>query len=272
MSEVNNRRNGSCWFALGMALSRSDRFLIAGSILLITVLAWAYLIQLDQRMATSAASQATMAQVGMVMDVPWRASDVLFTFTMWAVMMVGMMGPSASPLLLLFAEMQARRGGRGAPRLALAFGAGYLTLWVGFSASAALAQWALHEARLLTPTMAASSPWLGGAILVAAGAYQLSPAKRRCLTHCQSPVGFLMSHWQDGAGGSFRMGVRHGVYCLGCCWALMIVLFVVGVMNLAWVGALSVFILLEKTGWIGAHTGRVVGILMIAAGVVLAVR
>jgi predicted metal-binding membrane protein len=255
-----------------VALSRHARRLVAGTILLITALAWAYLIHLDQQMATFAASPSTMAQMGMVMDVAWRASDLVFTFTMWAVMMVGMMGPSASPLLLLFAEMQARRGVRGAPRMALAFGAGYFTLWVGFSAGAALAQWALHEARLLTPTMAASSPWLGGAILVAAGAYQLLPAKRTCLTHCQSPLGFLMSHWRDGAGGALRMGVRHGVYCLGCCWALMIVLFVVGVMNLAWVGALSVFILLEKTGWIGARTGRAVGILMIAGGVLLAVR
>jgi predicted metal-binding membrane protein len=254
------------------ALSRRDRVLIAGCIVVVTALAWAYLLHLDQRTTASAASQATMAEMGMVVNVPWRAYEVVFTFTMWAVMMVGMMGPSAAPVLLLFAEMQARRAGQGAPRFALAFGLGYLAVWAGFSACAALAQWALHEATLLSATMATSSPWIGGAILVGAGAYQLSRAKGTCLTHCQSPLGFVMSHWRDGAGGAFHMGVRHGFYCLGCCWALMGVLFVVGVMNLAWVGALSVFILLEKTGWIGAWAGRVVGLVMIAAGVFLAVR
>jgi predicted metal-binding membrane protein len=255
-----------------MASSRSDRALITGCTILLTGLAWAYLIHLDQRMSVSAAAHASMAEMGMIVGAPWHASDVLFTFTMWAVMMVGMMGPSAGPVLLLFAGTQARRSGRGASRMTLAFAFGYLAVWLAFSASAALAQWALHETALLSTTMTASSPSLGGGILAAAGAYQLTPAKWMCLQHCQSPVGFLMSHWRDGLSGAFRMGVRHGSYCLGCCWALMGVLFVVGVMNLAWVGALSVFIVLEKTGWIGARTGRVVGVVMIAAGVFLAVR
>jgi predicted metal-binding membrane protein len=221
-------------------------------------------------MASSADAEAMMAKMRMVMDAPWGASDVVFTVTMWAVMMVGMMSASATPVLLLFAEMQARRAVRGVPLGVLLFGLGYITLWVGFSVGAALAQLALHEAALLSSTLAASSPRLGGVILVAAGAYQLTPAKGECLKHCQSPLGFLLSSWRDGASGALRMGLRHGRYCLGCCWALMCVLFAVGVMNLAWVGALTVFILLERTGRIGAHVARVGGLVMIASGLLFA--
>jgi predicted metal-binding membrane protein len=252
--------------SLVAALPRRDRVVIAGCILLITALAWAYLVRLDHRMASSAESEAMM---GMTMDAAWRASDVFFTFTMWAVMMVGMMSATAAPVLFLFADMQGRRAERGVSLGVLLFGLGYITLWLGFSAAAALAQWGLHEAALLSPTLAASSRWLGSGILIAAGAYQLTPVKSECLRHCQSPLGFLLSNWRDGARGALQMGLRHGLYCLGCCWALMCVLFVVGVMNLAWVAVLTVFILLEKTGRIGAHVARVGGVVMIASGILM---
>jgi predicted metal-binding membrane protein len=117
--------------------------------------------------------------------------------------------------------------------------------------------------------MSASSAWLGGAILVAAGMYQLTPSKRACLTQCQSPLGFLMSHWRNGASGALRMGLSHGLYCVGCCWALMGVLFVVGVMNLAWVAGLAIFVLLEKIGPPGPLVARASGSIMIAAGVLI---
>jgi predicted metal-binding membrane protein len=211
-----------------------------------------------------------MAQMGMVMDAPWSAADVLFTFMMWAVMMVGMMSPTAAPVLLLIAEMQVRRGERGLSSALLLFGLGYIAVWMGFSASAALAQWALHEAALLSSGLAASSRSLGGAILIGAGLYQLTPAKIACLQRCQSPLGFVMSHWRDGPGGALRMGLRHGTYCLGCCWALMGVLFAVGIMNLAWVGVLTAFILLEKVGPTGALVSRAGGVVMLAFGVLLA--
>ena len=221
-------------------------------------------------MSSSAEYAAAMAQMGMVMDAPWRAADVLFTFLMWSVMMIGMMSAPAAPVLLLFADMQARRGERGLSMPVLLFGLGYLTVWAGFSACAALAQWGLHEAAFLSPEMAASSRMLGGAILIGAGVYQLTRAKRACLRHCQSPLGFLMSQWRDGAGGALRMGLRHGRYCLGCCWALMGVLFAVGIMNLAWVGVLTVFILLEKVVPAGALVSRVGGVVLIASGILLA--
>jgi len=211
-----------------------------------------------------------MLKMGMIIDAPWRASDVFFASMMWAVMMVGMMSVTAAPVLLLFAEMRSRRAERGVPLAVLLFGLGYITLWLGFGVCAALAQWALHEAALLSSNLAASNPRLGGAILIAAGAYQLTPAKGECLRHCQSPLGFLLTHWRDGARGAFQMGLRHGSFCLGCCWALMCVLFTVGVMNLTWVGALTAFILLEKTGRIGARVARVGGLVMIASGILFA--
>lgn len=208
-----------------------------------------------------------MMQMGMRMDAPWGAADVFFTFTMWAVMMVGMMSPSAAPVLFLFAATRARREERGVPTAVLTFGLGYITVWVGFSGCATLAQWALHRAALLSSTMAAASPRLAGVLLMAAGAYQMTPVKRACLRHCQTPLGFLMSHWRDGAGGAFQMGLRHGIYCLGCCWALMCVLFAVGVMNLAWVAVLTAFILVEKMGESGARVARVGGVLLVGLGI-----
>jgi predicted metal-binding membrane protein len=210
-----------------------------------------------------------MAQMGMTMDMSWTAADVFFTFAMWAVMMVGMMAGTAAPVLLLFAAARAGRGDRGVRLAVVMFGLGYVTVWVGFSACAALAQWALHETAMLSPAMAASSPYLAGAILIVAGAYQLTPWKGACLTHCRSPLGFLMTNWRDGRLGELQMGVRHGAYCLGCCWALMCVLFAVGVMNLVWVATLTGFVLLEKIGPAGATVARVAGAAMVLAGILL---
>src|SRR6202011_5167701 len=157
------------------------------------------------------------------------------------------------------------RGAQRTPRVAFAFSAGYLLVWTAFSAGAALAEWALHQAAMLSPAMTTSSARLGGAILVATGVYQLTPFKGACLMHCRSPLGFLMSHWRDGAAGAPRLGTEHGSYCLGCFWALMCVLFVVGVMNLVWVAAIAIFVLVEKIGPAGAFVARVAGVTMIPA-------
>jgi len=208
-----------------------------------------------------------MAEMGMTMDMSWSATDVFFTFAMWAVMMVGMMAPSATPMLLLFAAARAGRGEHGVSLATLAFGLGYVVVWTGFSAGAAVAQWALHQAAMLSAMMASSSGLLSGTILIAAGAYQLTPWKSSCLTHCRSPLGFLMTNWHDGTTGAVKMGFRHGAYCLGCCWALMCVLFVVGVMNLIWVAALSGFVLIEKIGPAGAIAARVAGVAMVVLGI-----
>ncbi len=253
-------------------LIRRDRVVITSCIVLITALAWAYLVHLHNQMSSSEVPETMMAKMGMVINAPWGAPDVFFTFLMWAVMMIGMMSATATPVLLLFSGMHGQQGERGAPFTVLLFGLGYITVWLGFSASAALAQWGLHQGALLSSSMAAASPRLAGAILIAAGAYQLTPAKGACLRQCQSPLGFLLSNWRDGASGALQMGLRHGVYCLGCCWALMCVLFAVGVMNLAWVAALTAFILVEKFGRTGALISRVGGVVMIAFGVLVVAR
>jgi len=238
----------------------------------LAALAWAYLIHLDRQMSATMLEGQAMAEMGMSMDVPWTITDAVFTFVMWTVMMVAMMTPSAAPVVLIFAGMQRKQTGRRLPLGLLVFGAGYLLVWSGFSAVAAAAQWALHQAAMLSPVMTAASPWVGGGILIVAGIYQLTPSKRACLTHCQSPLGFLMSHWRNGTAGALRMGVAHGAYCLGCCWALMCVLFVVGVMNLVWVAALSVFVLVEKVSPAGQTIARLAGAAMVAAGVLMWVR
>ena len=245
---------------------------VASCILLVGAIAWAYLVHLHRRMSSAATASASMMDMGMRMSAPWGAADALFTFTMWAVMMIGMMSVTAAPALLLVAASHVRRtdgGGRGTVPM---FALGYLTVWVGFSALATAAQWALHQAALLSPAMATTSPRLAAALLIAAGVYQLTPLKRACLTHCQSPMGFLMTHWRDGAAGAFQMGLRHGIYCLGCCWALMCVLFAVGVMNLAWVALLTAFILIEKLGFGGSHVSRIGGVLLIALGAIALVK
>ncbi len=187
---------------------------------------------------------------------------------MWAVMMVGMMLPSATPTILLFAAL-GRRHKAGGRRLApvWTFAAGYISVWTAYSLGATALQWGLERAALLSPMMASTSAVLGGLILIAAGLYQLSPAKRRCLEHCRSPVEFLSRRWRNGAAGAFAMGLEHGAFCLGCCWVLMALLFVGGVMNLLWVAAIAVFVLAEKAAPFGRGLSRVSALLLVLAGV-----
>jgi predicted metal-binding membrane protein len=235
----------------------------------LTALAWTYLLHLDHQMSTVMEHDRMMGAMGMTTDMPWHAADAFFTFAMWAVMMVGMMTPSAAPVMLLFAGMHRGRGAQRATSVVFAFGAGYLLVWAAFSVGAALAQWALHRAALLSSALTTSSARLSGTILIAAGVYQLTSLKGACLAHCRSPLGFLLSHWRAGTAGALRMGIEHGTYCVGCCWALMGVLFVVGVMNLLWVAAMTIFVLVEKLGPAGALVARITGVAMIAAGVLV---
>jgi predicted metal-binding membrane protein len=243
-----------------------DRLVVVSCIVLVTALAWVYLFHLDEVMTAAAAGDSMMARMGMTAGVPWSARDFLFAFAMWALMMVGMMLPSAAPLILLFMQMRTSRNDEHSSTKGLLFGAAHVSVWIAFSGVAALLQWALHTSALLSPEMSVISSRAAGVILIGAGAYQLSPLKSACLTRCQSPLGFLLSNWREGAKGAVQMGLRHGTYCLGCCWALMFVLFVVGVMNLAWVAALTVFILLEKITPAGVRVARVSGAAIIVAG------
>jgi predicted metal-binding membrane protein len=180
-------------------------------------------------------------------------------------MMVAMMLPSATPVILLVLGTYRRRG-RSARLQAAVFTSGYLVAWTAFSAVAAIAQLILHRAAVLTPAMASNSNLLGGAILLAAGAYQWLPFKASCLTHCRSPLAFIGEHWREGTRGALEMGLRHGAYCLGCCWMLMLLLFAAGVMNLLWVAIIALLVLVEKVTRRGVHIGRLAGVLLMAGG------
>jgi predicted metal-binding membrane protein len=199
--------------------------------------------------------------------VAWTGIDFLLTFLMWAVMMVGMMLPGATPMILLFATVNRKRREAGAPYVSTGlFTSGYATSWAGFSLGATLVQWALHSLGLLSPMMASSTAALGGGALVAAGVYQWTPLKNACLTHCQTPLTFITGHWREGGLGAYRMGVEHGVFCVGCCWVLMAILFVGGVMNLFWVAGLAILVLIEKIAPPGPWPPRLVGSALIAWG------
>jgi len=190
-------------------------------------------------------------------------------FAMWTVMMVGMMLPSAAPLILLVVGAYRRRGGAPARAATVLFTVGYLAAWTLFSAAAASMQFGLHEVAWLSPAMATRSTFAAGAIFLAAGVYQWLPLKNACLTHCRSPLQFLVHEWREGVVGAFVMGARHGWFCVGCCWALMALLFAAGVMNLLWVAAITAFVLVEKLVRGGALFGRVAGAVMVAWGVYL---
>jgi predicted metal-binding membrane protein len=252
---------------LAGSLSGRDRVLISACIVLVTAIAWAYLFYLGNQMSAMASDAAMMAKMGMATERPWTLTDIAFIFVMWSVMMVGMMGASAAPVLLLFAAARRRADDRRIPLAVLAFGLGYAAIWLAFSAAAAIAQASLHQAGAVSAAMAISSPRVAGAIILAAGAYQFTSLKGACLAHCRTPLGYLMSYWRDGMRGAFAMGFRHGAYCLGCCWALMILLFAVGIMNLVWVAGLTVLVLLEKVGPAGTLIARVAGGAMIGYGI-----
>lgn len=241
--------------------SNRGRWWVLAGVVGVSVVAWAYLVYMHDAMSG-------MPGDGMS-PMPWTAADAWYTFAMWTVMMAAMMAAPAAPAMLLFGGMQSKRSGRRLPLAVLLFALGYAIVWIGFSVLATLLQWLLHEASLLTPAMTAASSRLGGAILVVAGVYQFTPLQRACLRHCRTPLGFFMTHWRDGASGALAMGVGHGLYCLGCCWALMLVLFAVGVMNLAWVAALTVLVLLEKAAPGGQALARIAGAVLVGTGTAL---
>ncbi len=245
------------------ALPRRERAFVLAGLAAAVALSWAYLLDMAADMDAIAGMMA-----GMMQPKPWSALDALLMFVMWAVMMVGMMLPSATPTILLYAAVSRRQRAKGR-RLApvWTFVAGYVAVWTGYSGGATALQWGLERAALLSPMMTSTSAVFGGLILIAAGLYQLSPAKHRCLEHCRSPVEFLSRRWRNGASGAFTMGLEHGAFCLGCCWVLMALLFVGGVMNLLWVAAIAVLVLAEKAAPFGRSLGRASAGLLVLAGV-----
>jgi predicted metal-binding membrane protein len=244
-------------------MMRRDRTVVAAGLAAVVVLAWAYL---------AAGAGMDMSMPGMVMaPAAWSPAYGLLLFLMWWIMMIAMMVPSAAPVVLLYATIHRGRA-TTTPALGTAlFLAGYLVMWAAFSVLATLLQWGLDSLGLMSMDMQLTSALLGGTILIAAGLYQLTAVKAACLRHCQSPILFLSQHWRLGPGGAFRMGVRHGAYCLGCCWFLMALLFFAGVMNLAWVAGLAIYVALEKLLPVGPWLCRVTAAALVVLGVITVV-
>ena len=247
---------------LGRA-ARRELAAILAALLLLAAAGWAWLLS----------GAGTMEDMGgMLMPMssgPWTLNHALLMLSMWAVMMAAMMLPSAAPMVLFFAMISRRQGGlhaAGAAKPVVFFVGGYIAVWAGFSLAATGLQAALERIALLSPMMETTSLALAGSLLVAAGAYQWLPLKQGCLRRCRSPLEFVLSAWRDGRAGAFAMGLRHGIDCLGCCWMLMLLLFVGGVMNLAWIAGLALFVLVEKLAPAGHWIGRAAGVLLVVWG------
>ena len=250
------------------AVLKRDRTFVILGLACIAAISWAYMLYLGWGMEKS---------MGMEMVMPrtqgWGGVDFALMFVMWAVMMVAMMTLSATPMILTFSRIIRRRHEEHNPIVATgAFLAGYLVVWTIFSAVATFAQWGLHRAALLSPMMVSNNPLLGGMLLIGAGVFQFTPLKHACLNHCRSPIGFFLTEWRDGNRGAFLMGVHHGTYCVGCCWLLMALLFVAGVMNLLWVATIAAYVLVEKIVPAGHWVSRAIGLCIIVVGVWMVTR
>ena len=259
------------------AALRRDRTIFVFGLIIVSVLSWTWVFlgagmgMTAVEMTKMAGMDAEMIDTGAIMMRPgvWTAGYTALMFSMWWVMMIAMMVPSAAPVLLLFAKVTRKNQTITSILTPTAiFTIAYIFAWGCFSLFATALQWMLDSVGGLSPMLETKNLWLGSVILVAAGLWQLTPLKAACLRHCRTPLGFLISRWRNGNIGAFKMGFEHGLYCLGCCWFLMILLFFGGVMNLFWIGGLAIFVLLEKTmphgNWLGLSFG---GILIVSGAV-----
>jgi predicted metal-binding membrane protein len=257
------------------AALRRDRLIVAGSLGLLIALSWAYVLWLatDTDMGGMDMTGFRMIPAGIGImapaNAPWKVIEFVFVFAMWAVMMIGMMAPSAAPIILIHARVGRQAKADGKPLGSTGwFAAGYFLTWIGFSLAATLGQWAIERAALLDSQMVSTSNFFAGIVLTAAGVYQWTPIKDACLAQCQSPLQFLMSHGgcRSDWAGCLLLGLRHGMYCVGCCWVLMALLFVGGVMNVLWIAVLALLVLFEKLTPVGRWIARAAGVACMAAG------
>jgi predicted metal-binding membrane protein len=257
------------------AVLRRDRAVVIVALAIITALAWADLAWLADDMAMGGMDMIGYRMIpagrGLMMpaDAPWQPIEFGYVLVMWVVMMIGMMMPSAAPMILIYARVGRQAAVQGKPFAASGwFAGGYLLAWTTFSLVATSAQWALERAALLTPMMESASNRLGAAVLILAGVYQWTPLKEACLSGCRSPLLFIQQHggFRPEPQGALALGFRHGIYCIGCCWALMALLFVGGVMNLLWIAVLAILLLLEKIAPLGRFVARIAGLCFISFG------
>ena len=241
---------------------KHDRLIAFTCLLVVIALAWSYIV------AGAGMDMSRMSATNNLMSRTWTPFYFLLIFFMWFVMMIAMMLPSASPMILLFSAINRKNDEHGNSVVSTGFFVtGYIAAWGGFSLIATSFQWWLEEITLLTPMMASANPLFGSVLLVTAGIYQLTPLKYACLRHCRSPIDYLGHRWKNGAAGALFMGLEHGLFCLGCCWVLMGLLFYGGVMNLEWIIGLSLFVLLEKVLPAGHRIGRLSGVVLIIWGI-----
>jgi predicted metal-binding membrane protein len=234
---------------------------------LLTVICWSWIVV----MARDMYGPMTGASAWM-MTPTWDATHLLLLWAMWSVMMTGMMLPTALPLVRIAGRAARHQTAEAAARESYALASGYVAAWAAFSIGATALQWTLGRLLIITPMMEAATPRVTGAFLVLAGAYQWTPLKHACLSTCQSPLDFVARRWRSGAWGAFRLGAEHGGYCIGCCWALMLLLFAGGVMNLWAIVALTLFAGFEKLVPLGVWSARISGALLIACGAWLVAR
>lgn len=262
-------------------LLKRDRAIIGAALAALCLLAWIYLV-IGAGVGMSAWEMTSVSlfphRDGMPPSVDgaasgaWSFTDWALIIAMWWVMMIAMMAPSATPTVLLYASVHRQASSREYAQEGLAptgaFVAGYLLIWFAFSGVATVLQWVFERASLVSAMMMGSqSRWLSAGVLIAAGIYQLSPLKKACLAHCRSPAAFLSRHWKPNTRGALRLGAIHGAYCVGCCWMLMALLFVGGVMNLVWIAALAILVLIEKLLPAGRWVGSVAGVVLICWGI-----
>ena len=247
---------------------KRDRAIVITALSAIALVAWGYMVYEARAMYHTGVCRCAGLKMSGPDTEAWSPSTLIPLFLMWAEMMVAMMIPSAAPMILTFAMVQRKRCEQERSFVPTGiFLLGYLIVWTGFSALAALAQWVLHAKALLSPMMVGNSPILGGALLIVAGVFQWTPLKNACLNQCRSPLNFLMTDWREGNFGALLMGLKHGAYCTGCCWILMALLFVAGVMNIWWIAIIAVFVLLEKIAPKGLLVGKIAGVALAAWGV-----
>lgn len=240
---------------------QSERLAVAVPLVAVIIVCWSWIVV----MARDMYGPMTGASRWM-MTTSWSASHLVLLWAMWAVMMTAMMLPSAAPTILLYgASVRRVRRVPTVPAI-YALTGGYLVIWALFSVVATVAQRVLAELLLISPMMELTRPAAGATVLIVAGVYQWTPLKQACLKACESPLGFLMRRWRDDVSGAFRLGLEHGLLCLGCCWALMLLLFAGGVMNLAVIAALTVFVAFEKLGRFGPRGTRISGAALVTIG------
>jgi predicted metal-binding membrane protein len=248
-----------------------DRFVIVSLLLLVTAATWYYTFDMARTMgSTPGMSHEHMHHAMGLHDALSPRHEHLGAFglaMMWVIMMIAMMLPSAIPVTVMHARLLRDKDTN--PRVrSLIFALGYVVVWAGFSVAAAAVQIALERSSVLSAMwMRFERVEVGAVVLIGAGLFQFSSMKNACLRQCRTPVGFLMTEWRDGMNGALGMGIKNGLYCVGCCWALMLLLFVGGVMSMLWMLALTLLMLVEKIAPRGPYVARGAGVVMIAAGI-----